>query len=110
ATWGFCLSHRQLLSLADDTYEVCIDSTLTSGHLTYGECLLQGRTDEEVLISCHVCHPSLCNDNLSGIAVAVSLASHLQARTNHYSYRFLFVPGLIGPTTWLARHEADLDR
>jgi aminopeptidase-like protein len=72
--WGFCLSHRQLGSLTDEEYEVCIDSTLEPGHLTYGEFRIQGSTDEEVLISCHSCHPSLCNDNLSGMTVAAKLA------------------------------------
>ena len=109
-TWGFCLSQRQLQSLEDGQYEVCIDSTLAPGSLTYGYRVLKGATDDEVLISCHACHPSLCNDNLSGIATAVFLAKALQARRNRYTYRFLFVPGLIGAITWLARNEERLDR
>lgn len=102
--WGFCLTHRTLESLADDTYDVCIDSSLEPGHLTYGEYLIPGRTDEEVLLSCHCCHPSLANDNLSGIAVAVELAQAIAARggDHRYSYRFLFIPGTIGSITWLA--------
>ena len=71
--WGFCLSQTQLNSLPDGEYEVAIDSSLEPGHLTYGELCVPGTTSEEILISCHVCHPSLCNDNLSGIAVAVAL-------------------------------------
>ena len=63
--------------MPDEEYEVCIDSTLKAGHLTYGECFLQGERTDEVLISCHTCHPSLCNDNLSGIAVATWLAQML---------------------------------
>lgn len=109
-TWGFCLPHRQLLALEDGKYEVCIDSSLTSGHLTYGEAFVQGELDDEVLISCHACHPSLCNDNLSGIATAVFMAKALTSRPRRYSYRFLFVPGTIGPITWLARNESRLDR
>ena len=104
--WGFCLSHRQLMMLEEDAYEVCIDSSLTTGHLTYGEILLKGEIDDEVLISCHACHPSLCNDNLSGIVMAVFLAKALERKAHRYSYRFLFVPGLIGPITWLARNES----
>ncbi len=77
-TWGFCLSERQLSELKDESYEVCIDSTLAPGHLTYGECFLPGESSDEVLISCHTCHPSLCNDNLSGIAVAACLARHFE--------------------------------
>ena len=72
--WGFCLSQRQLDALPNDTYEVCIDATLAPGHLSYGELVLPGNTADEILISCHVCHPSLCNDNLSGVAVAAWLA------------------------------------
>jgi len=103
--WGFCLTHRQLQALAEDEYEVHIDSTLAPGHLTYGELVLPGETSDEILISCHACHPSLCNDNLSGVAVATFLARYLQGQRRRYSYRFLFIPGTIGPITWLARNE-----
>lgn len=102
--WGFCLAHDQLLALEDRNYEVFIDSTLQDGHLTYGECYLPGRSKDEVLISCHSCHPSLANDNLSGIAVATFLAGLLSGRDLRYSYRFLFIPGTIGAITWLARN------
>lgn len=100
--WGFCLPHSQRLALTDDAYEVCIDSTLAPGALTYGELLLPGQCEEEVLISCHICHPSLANDNLSGVAVATYLARHLAEAPRHYSYRFVFVPGTIGSLTWLS--------
>ena len=108
--WGFCLSHRQLDSLAEEEYEVCIDSSLQNGHLIYGECFLAGELPDEVLFSCHICHPSLCNDNLSGVALAIQLASQLARRVTRYSYRFLFIPGTIGSITWLARHEATIHR
>lgn len=104
-TWGFCMSHRQLEALPDDEYEIRIDSTLEDGHLTYGELHVQGESDEEVLISTHICHPSLCNDNLSGVAVATLLAEHVSSTPRRYSYRFLFVPATIGPITWLARNQ-----
>jgi aminopeptidase-like protein len=108
--WGFCLSHRVLESLPEGEYEVLIDSTLAGGSLTYGECLLPGDSGREVLLSTHVCHPSLCNDNLSGIAVMTELARALQARPRRrYSYRFLFIPGTIGSITWLARNEVRID-
>ena len=103
--WGFCLSHNEMLALEDGEYEVYIDSSLKPGSLTYGECLFPGRSSEEVLISCHACHPSLANDNLSGITVATSLAQLLFNRDLRYSYRFLFIPGTIGAITWLARNR-----
>ena len=108
--WGFCLSHKQFLELKDDTYEVCINSSLEEGHLTYGEYYLQGEQTDEVLISCHACHPSLCNDNLSGVALATSLAQHLGAVSRRYSYRFLFIPGTIGSITWLFFNESQVSR
>jgi len=109
-TWGFCMSHERLLALADGEYEVRIDSTLAPGHLTYGEYLLEGESEDEVLIHSHVCHPSLCNDNLSSIALATLLAQELGGRRLRYSYRFLFLPGTIGAITWLALNEERVDR
>jgi aminopeptidase-like protein len=108
--WGFCLTHNQLLTLEDRSYEVCIDSTLEDGHLTYGECYLPGRSSDEVLISCHACHPSLANDNLSGLAVATFLANFLSGQDLRYSYRFVFIPGTIGAITWLARSRDHVGR
>jgi aminopeptidase-like protein len=110
ADWGFCLSHNQMLAMQDGEYEVCIDSTLTAGSLTLGECYLPGRSTDEVLISCHACHPSLANDNLSGLSVATFLAQFLAGRDLHYSYRFLFIPGTIGAIAWLARNQAAAER
>jgi aminopeptidase-like protein len=108
--WGFCLSHKQYLELGDEEYEVCIDSSLEPGHLTYGEYFIPGKSTDEVLISCHTCHPSLCNDNLSGIAIAVFLAKHISQIVPYYSYRFLFIPVTIGSITWLALNEANVDK
>jgi aminopeptidase-like protein len=103
--WGFCLSHNQLLALEEGDYEVCIDSSLKNGHLTFGECYLPGRSSDEVLISCHACHPSLANDNLSGLSVATFLAQLLSGGGLYYSYRFLFIPATIGAVTWLAQNR-----
>ncbi len=103
--WGFCLSHNQMEALPEDRYRVFIDASLSDGALSYGEYLIPGETDEEVLLSCHVCHPSLCNDNLSGIALTTQLARMLGGKKLRYSYRFLFIPGTIGSITWLARNE-----
>ncbi|MGF1935072.1 MAG: DUF4910 domain-containing protein [Nostoc sp. ChiQUE02] len=108
-TWGFCLSHNQYLELNDQEYEVFIDSSLEPGHLSYGEYYIPGESTDEVLISCHVCHPSLCNDNLSGIAIATFIAKYLSQTTPRYSYRFLWIPGTIGSITWLALNEAKVN-
>jgi aminopeptidase-like protein len=98
------------MQLTDEEYEVVIDSRLEDGNLTYGEYYLKGQTDDEVLISCHICHPSLCNDNLSGIALATFLAQRLTAAQNRHSYRFLFIPVTIGSITWLSLNEAVLPK
>jgi len=109
-TWGFCLSQRQLDELADGTYEVVVDSTLAPGSLTYGECFVRGATEHEVLLSTHVCHPSLANDNVSGIVLLAELGAALAARPRRLSYRLLFVPGTIGAISWLARNEGRIGR
>ena len=109
-TWGFCISHRQLLELEAGDYEVVIDSNLKPGHLSYAELEVPGEDEAEVLISTYVCHPSLANDNLSGIAVATMLAKRLLERRPRHTYRFLFAPGTIGPLAWLHRNRDDLDR
>jgi len=108
--WGFCVTHRQLQSMTDSEYEVMIDSSLENGHLTYGEFLIKGESEDEFLISCHSCHPSLCNDNLSGMGVATYLAKHLSQVNTRYSYRFLFIPGTIGSITWLCLNEKNVKR
>jgi aminopeptidase-like protein len=109
-SWGFCLSQRQLEALPEGEYEACIDSSLEPGSLTYGEAYLPGETTDEILISCHACHPSLANDNLSGVAIAAHLAQHLGQLSLRYSYRFLFIPGTIGSITWLSRNETTASR
>ena len=101
--WGFCLSQRQLDAMPEGEYEVCIDSSLADGHLTYGEIVLPGEIEDEILLSAHVCHPSLADDNLSGLAVAALLARQLAGATHRrHTLRFLFAPGTIGTITWLA--------
>jgi aminopeptidase-like protein len=109
-SWGFCLTHKQFLNLPDDEYEVYIDATLEPGNLTYGEYYLPGEESDEVLISCHVCHPSLANDNLSGIAIATYLANYLSQIARRYSYRFVFIPATIGSITWLSRNENNVHK
>ncbi len=99
--WGFCLSHNELLKFEEGVYQVLIDSTLEDGCLTYGEFCLPGDRPGEVLLSCHACHPSLCNDNLSGVGLLTFAAKRLAELPRKYTYRFLFIPGTIGAITWL---------
>ena len=106
--WGFCLSHNLLQSLRDDNYKVVIDSEIQDGYLNYGELYIPGKTKEEILISTHICHPSMCNDNLSGISVNTFLARNVLKKENYYSYRFLFIPATIGAIAWLALNEDKL--
>lgn len=110
ADWGFCLRHRDLLALADGVYEVCIDSDLKDGSLTYAECYLPGKTQDEILVYTHICHPSLANDNASGIAVTTELAQAVAQGPRDFSYRFVFCPGTIGAITWLAQNESRVGR
>jgi len=109
-TWGFCLSQEDLDVLPDGDYEAVVRSSLAPGSLTYGELLLPGETEDEVLLSTHCCHPSLANDNLSGIALSTALAELLAGVRRRYSYRFLFAPGTIGAIAWLAANEAAVAR
>ena len=106
--WGFCMSQNQFLALKNENYQVVIDSTLESGNLTYGEFYLPGKLKDEVLISTHICHPSMCNDNLSGISVTTYLANYLKNKNLKYSYRFIFAPATIGAITWLAENEENV--
>jgi aminopeptidase-like protein len=109
-SWGFCVTHRLRQSLEEGDYEVYIASSLEAGHLSYGEYCLPCQDDDEILISCHSCHPSLCNDNLSGVALGTFLAKTLGPLPRRYTYRFLFIPGTIGSITWLALNEAQAAR
>jgi aminopeptidase-like protein len=103
--WGFCLRHDQRERLEPGDYDVQIDTSLVDGSLTYGEVVLPGTSAEEVLISAHCCHPSLANDNLSGMVLAATLAGLLREAPLRHTYRFLFAPGTIGAITWLALNE-----
>ena len=107
-SWGFCLSHEDLSALPEGNYHAFIDSTLEPGFLRYGEYVIPGRTDQEILITTHVCHPSMGNDNLSGIGIATFLAARLTGTTPHFTHRFLFIPGTIGSITWLATHRENM--
>jgi len=108
--WGFCVTHNQLSNLEEGEYEVNIDSKLEPGCLTYGEYCIKGESEEEIVFSCYVCHPSMCNDNLSGISLLVFLAKYLTNKKLGYSYRFLFIPETIGAITWLNKNKENLSK
>lgn len=109
-TWGFCLRDRDRAQLRPGRYHVEVRSSLAPGSLTYGEARIRGRSREEVILFTHVCHPSLANDNTSGMAVATALAEWLAAAPRRYSYRVVFAPGTIGSLCWLRQNEKDLGR
>jgi aminopeptidase-like protein len=103
--WGFCMKYKKYRTLKDGQYKVYINSSLKKGSLSYGELFIKGRTKKEILISTYLCHPSLANDNLSGVVMTVGLAKKILRNDNYYSYRFLFIPETIGAITWLSRNE-----
>ncbi len=109
-SWGFCLRDSVRRALRPGDYRIEIRSSLAPGSLTYAELLLPGRTDDEVLFFTHVCHPSLANDNTSGMAVATALAAWIAAAPRRYTYRFVFAPGTIGSLCWLHANEPALGR
>ncbi len=108
--WGFCISNDQLLKLEDGEYSIVINSSLENGYLTYSEYYLKGKKEDEILITCYTCHPSMCNDNLSGVSLVTFLAKHLSEISLEYSYRFLFIPETIGAITWLSVNEKNISR
>ena len=109
-SWGFCMRARDRAALRAGRYRIEVKSSLAPGSLTYGELVIAGRVRDEVLFFTHVCHPSLANDNTSGIAVTTALAEWIAGEPRRFSYRFVFAPGTIGSLTWLKRNESRLSR
>ena len=108
--WGFCMTNEQFLQLnPNETYHVFIDSEFkTNGSLTYGETYLKGKSEKEYLISTYICHPSLANDNLSGIVLTTLLADHLSRINLKHNYRIIFIPETIGAIAYLSRNMNEL--
>lgn len=107
--WGFCLQHDQLHTLDQDHYRVVIDSDKKNGSMTYGDLVLKGQSDEEVLISTYICHPSMANNELSGPLVTAFLYEKIAALpVRRYTYRFIFVPETIGAIYYLQRHGSHM--
>jgi aminopeptidase-like protein len=109
--WGFCMSARQLESLAPGEYRVVVDSTIGPGSVTYGEAVVPGTSRDEVLLTTYACHPSLANDNLSGVTLLAELGRALAAQPSlRYTYRLLWAPGTIGTICWLSRNRETVER
>ncbi|MBI3773333.1 MAG: DUF4910 domain-containing protein [Gammaproteobacteria bacterium] len=107
--WGFCVTHAQYAELEriDGPLQVIIDSDLSPGALTYGECLIPGRSKQEILISCYLCHPSMANDSLSGVLLTAFLVRRIaEMKERKFSYRVVFVPETLGAIAYCAANEA----
>ena len=109
--WGFCMSENQKKTLSEEKYHVIINSTLSPGSLTYGEILIPGESEEEILFSTYLCHPSMANNELSGPVVHTELIKYIQQMQHRrYSYRFVFCPETIGSITYCSRNLEVLKR
>jgi len=109
--WGFCITQEQRNTLEDGWYEIVINSKLFAGQLDYGELILPGKSDQEVFLSTYICHPSMANNELSGITVATYLAKWLsELKIRRYTYRIVFVPETIGSITYLSKNYTNLKK
>jgi len=112
--WGFCVTKKQYKELEDISglLEVCIDSEFdTNGSMVIGEFIVSGETKEEFLVSTYCCHPSMANDNLSGLLATAFLAHELiDTRVPRCSWRFIFVPETIGAIAYLCHNETKMKK
>jgi len=107
-TWGFCLSQRTRDTLGDGPFRVVIDADRRPGTLDWGELVVPGETTDEILVSTHICHPGLANDNLSGMVLAAALAASRARVSPRHTWRFVFVPGTVGAISWLASRQGNM--
>jgi aminopeptidase-like protein len=109
-SWGFCMAHNDLLKMNDETYDVVIDAERRDGHLLFGEFVHDGETQDTFLLSTHLCHPSLANDNCSGMALLTHIGAALKSRKTRFTYRLMFGPATYGALGWLKQNETELDQ
>jgi aminopeptidase-like protein/aminoglycoside N3'-acetyltransferase len=104
--WGLCCSRVQRDALTDEKYRVVIRSSFSYATLKVGEILIPGATEDTVVLGCHLCHPHMVNDDMTGVAVAIDVARVLRARADlRYTYRILIVPETIGTVAYLSANE-----
>jgi aminopeptidase-like protein len=101
--WGFCLEYNKFKRLKRGNYKAFIDSKFINGNLKIGELVIKGKSKKEILISTYLCHPSMANNEISGIVIATYLARWVKKKKNKYTYRFLFLPETIGSIAYLSK-------
>lgn len=109
-SWGFCMSHNEFCAMRDGEYNVFIDSELFDGVMNYGELIIKGESEKEILLSTYICHPSLANNEVSGPAVTTYLADWIASKRGRYTYRILFIPETIGSIYYLSRHLEEMKK
>lgn len=107
--WGFCLEQTKFEKMNDtNQYHVVIDSLLSKGSMTLGECLIKGKSENEFIFSTYCCHPSMANDNLSGMILWILLLQYLKCKDTKFSYRFLIMPETIGTIGYLSKNQSSM--
>jgi len=109
--WGFCLAHKQFSKLKNQKYNVCIDSNFKNGKLNYGELIVPGKSKDEILLTTNICHPSMGNNETSGIVVTTALAKWIKSiKDRHYTYRIIFIPETIGSIAYIYQNIKQLKK
>ena len=109
--WGFCISQYEFDKLKDGTYKVIVDTKLFDGVLNYGELIIPGKSKKEIFLSTYICHPSMANNELSGITVLTFLSQWLEKLVNReFSYRIVFIPETIGSITYLSINYKEMKK
>ena len=109
--WGFCIEYNKLIALKKGKYHAVIKSEIKPGIMNYGELIIKGKSNNEILLSTYICHPSMANNELSGPVVTIALAQWLLTqKNNRYTYRILFLPETIGSIVYLSLNSDYMKR